>query len=357
MRRILVAAAVVMAGGCDSTIDPIPIVGDVTAPVLSLVHVGDRTGDGLVDFEVTWADPGGSVRGTRVSARSLRALRPARSESNLLSFWPTTVDSNRVRFSENIYAVLPAGENQLEVSVVDAAGNVGVDTFTFTLPQLDLHRRISLGRQSLAHLLVCDDPHVVISAGGRMILVNPDDGYVREIPNAWSSQETRGVCAYNEEAAVYLLPESERLIAAVYDRGLVVMERDGRLVAEAAGVTNDLLLSNDRTRLFAGMREGLVQLEPATLAIQRTLALDGAPRRITVRRDEARAFVTTDSETGESHNYLVDLTNWRVLATLPRPATGLRIDSGAMFEPGGTRLYTSYHTPQGAWLEIYIDRS
>lgn len=435
MRRNLFLLPVLLASACDSDPADPPAPGDdVTAPVLSLVSAGDVNGDGLIDFHVTWTDPGRSTLGTRVSVRSLRPLRgPLAHKPELLDVWTIShADSGSVRFTEHVYAVLPAGDNAVEVRVTDAAGNVGVDTFRLSLAPLNLHRRIPLGTGTLANLLVCrGSAMVVIPAHLRMLVIDPDTYYLREIFNFWGTHETLGICS-NDETVVHLawgaqrfdiervrwgdrmgaggtsiaqsvrdpdnmyiagtggrvtvvdrmnyrtnrsfiipgssaqdivsslvlLPASERLIASVFPRRLVLLENDGTIVKEVPEGVGDLALSTDQTRVYAGLeRDGLGEFSTADLRRSRTLPLDGVPRRIAIRDDGKRAFVTTDDGTGASHNHLVDLESWSIIEKLPRPRTSHRTDSGAMFEPAGTRLYTSYFTPQGSWLEIYIDRT
>jgi len=177
----LLVALISACTACGSDILPPPPPADTTPPQVTVLFPNgrqyDEDGDGFVDLRVTVADPGGLVDPVGMRVRSLRGVNgPAGDDANLLDSWPvTTRDTALLVAHETIANLLHGGENALEISVPDTAGNVALDTIRFSVPHGALLRTLQSGLSyGAAHgvgVVVCPDDNRVYMAAGKSLVV------------------------------------------------------------------------------------------------------------------------------------------------------------------------------------------
>ena len=130
--------------------------------------------------------------------------------------------------------------------------------------------------------------------------------------------------------------------------GIALLNGNGAIAARVNGTPQDLKLTRDRTRLLAAMNAGgLFELDPKTLAKRMELQLDGGVRALALRRDERIVFAAAANAAAE-YNYVMNVSDFRIVARLPRPRVTLRTEAGAAWKWGGRRLFVAYVTLGGS---------
>ena len=157
---------------------------ELKPPVLRVVSPTDSgydlDGDSLVDLELAWADSGGAVRAAGARVRALTGVNaPGGDTVNLLDHWRVErLNSAGLLLHETLDYLLHGGPNRLEVTVPDTAGNVAVDTITFTLPYAALVKTIASGITDglpATGIALCPDDHrVYMPVGGNLVIVDAD---------------------------------------------------------------------------------------------------------------------------------------------------------------------------------------
>jgi hypothetical protein len=128
-----------------------PVAPDTTPPTIQVVSPVDTAydldGDKLLDLQLAWADSGSPVDPASVRVGSLRGVNgTADATTDSLSVWRVVRrDRTGLLARETLDELLHGGANQLEVVAADSAGNVAVDTTTFTLPHGALFATIVTG--------------------------------------------------------------------------------------------------------------------------------------------------------------------------------------------------------------------
>jgi hypothetical protein len=169
-----------------------PVARDTTPPrfhVLTPVDTAyDIDGDKLVDLRLTWSDSAGAVDPAGVVVRSLNGINgPASATTNLLDVWRVERrDSEGLVIHETVENLLHGGSNQFEITVPDTAGNVEVDTITFTLPHGALFKTILTGLgggaiPASAVTLCPDDNRLYMTARRNVVVMDPDSLKVASI--------------------------------------------------------------------------------------------------------------------------------------------------------------------------------
>ncbi|MGH7558153.1 MAG: hypothetical protein ACREMD_10350 [Gemmatimonadota bacterium] len=106
----------------------------------------DRDGDGLVDLEVAFSDPGSGIDGATIRLTADRSLKGGPVVgSELTEVWTVPrADSAGLVIEETVDHLLPRGEVRLTVSVADRAGNPMSRQVTLELPPAARHRVLDL---------------------------------------------------------------------------------------------------------------------------------------------------------------------------------------------------------------------
>jgi len=177
-------ATVVGSTAClDDGLKPEP--RDTTPPRFQVVTpqdtLYDTDGDRLLDLELTWSDSAGAVDWASVRIRSLAGVNgPADSSTNLLDVWRAERrDTAGVLLHETIENLLHGGANQIEITLPDTAGNVRVDTISFTLPHGAFLRTIVTGVSgglipALGVTICPNDGRLYMTAGRNIVVIDPD---------------------------------------------------------------------------------------------------------------------------------------------------------------------------------------
>lgn len=158
---------------------------DTTPPSFQVVTpqdtLYDTDGDRLLDIELTWTDSAGAVDPAGVRVRSLAGVNGAAdSSTNLLDVWRVErLDSLGLVVHETLEDLLHGGANQLEITLPDTAGNVLVDTISFTLPHGAFVKTILTGVSGglipAGGVTICpDDGRLYMTAGRNIVVVDPD---------------------------------------------------------------------------------------------------------------------------------------------------------------------------------------
>jgi hypothetical protein len=434
--RLVLLAAILGLASCssDGPNEPAP---DHSAPVVTVVREANPGGGARVRLRVSWQDPDGPLTNPQIAIRSERPTVGLQAGlTDLTAEWSTLREANNgLVITETGSALLPAGSNDIEVAITDAAGHTGSAHIQLDLPAFELDARYTLGGEGgLGNVVACEDErHIFVPGYHRMVIIDPDDGYLRSLTNPFAFDEANAICAADERA-VYLasgaqrfdrdilrfgpllpqtgqtaasiaqapdapellflgqrgarivlanktslqtvgtlqvpssipdapvvsivpLPAADRLIVAVSGDGIVLLDRSGGVIARVTGTPQDLKLTADRTRLLAAMNaDGLLELDPGTLGQRRQRVLAGGVRVLGLRTDNRIAF-TGAAAAAADQNYIIDLKDFSILAALPRARTTLRTESGAAWEFGGRRLFVAYGTPEGPYVEVFLDRS
>lgn len=178
---MLFAGGVMSLASCgDNTpVDP-RVPRDSTAPRITVyLPTADRydaDGDALVDVQLDWADASGAVNPATARVRSLAGVNgPADGAANLLDHWRVIRrDSAGLTFSETVENLLHGGENALEISVADTAGNARTDTIHLSLPHAQYFKTIQSGLTInwwVERMVICPDDGRLYAAAGRNVLV------------------------------------------------------------------------------------------------------------------------------------------------------------------------------------------
>ncbi|MGH7675999.1 MAG: YncE family protein [Gemmatimonadales bacterium] len=125
------------------------------------------------------------------------------------------------------------------------------------------------------------------------------------------------------------------------------------------GRTDAITLSRDGQRLYAAVIEGLyrgvVEIDTRADSVVRVLPLfDYFCIDLALSPSERRMFVTTQDNGSPSENVLVDMTNWDVLETFPRPRIPAvtRFDQAVVFHPNGKLIFVAHNLD----LDVYLSR-
>jgi len=184
----LAAAAIWLACSGETIVTPPPPPGppgDTLPPVIAVVSPTgasyDEDGDKLVDFRIGISDSGGLVDPSSITVRALDGVSgPADGSANMLGPWPVELqDTSQLVFHETLENLLHGGDNQVEISVSDTAGNVARDTITFTLPHGVLLKTLSTGR-TLGYtpamgVTICPDDHTLYMTAANHLLIADAD--------------------------------------------------------------------------------------------------------------------------------------------------------------------------------------
>lgn len=169
-----------------------------------------------------------------------------------------------------------------------------------------------------------------------------------------------------------VLPGDAKIYATRYLEGgiLVADPGTGQVLARIAvggpfwpdlGRTDAIVLSADTRWLYAavldGNPRGVVAIDTRTDSVVRTLPLtDDVPQELALSPSERRMFVTVqDRFPGlPSHNVLVDVVNWQVLESFPRPRPPgeVRFDGGVAFHPNGKLIFVGRNLD----VDVYLSR-
>jgi DNA-binding beta-propeller fold protein YncE len=443
----------------DDGLKPVP--RDTTPPQFQVVTpqdtIYDTDGDRLLDLELTWSDSAGVVDWASVRIRSLAGVNgPADTGTNLLDVWRVERrDTLGLVVHETLENLLHGGSNELEVVLPDTAGNVRVDTITFTLPHGAFVKTLITGLVSATShgigMVVCpDDRRAYMTAGRRLVVVDADSLkilgivlntdvaddlqiplcvpgdpmlYVTErverfnrpsmqwAPRVWPAFGAVGIVQSRADPNILFVGESytggialidraqaarigslalppappdefvfdlevfpgdSKLYATRYVEGgiLVADPGTGQVLARIAvggpswpdrGRTDAIVLSADTRWLYAAVLDGdprgVVAIDTRTDSVVRTLALpDYVPQELALSPSERRMFVTVqDRFPGlPSYNVLVDVPNWRVLESFPRPRPPgeVRFDGGVAFHPNGKLIFVGHNLD----VDVYLSR-
>jgi DNA-binding beta-propeller fold protein YncE len=164
-----------------------------------------------------------------------------------------------------------------------------------------------------------------------------------------------------------VLPGDSKLYATRYTEGGILVIDPGRdsvrgriaIGDGGPGRTLDVELNRAGTRLFAaildGFTRGVAEIATSSDSVLRILPLyDYLCVALALSPSERRMFVTTHDNGTPSENVLVDVTNWQVLQTFPRPRTTqyTRFDIAALFRADGKLIFVSRDTD----VDVYLSR-
>lgn len=207
-------AAVLATLACDKTVMPSP---DVSKPVFTQVFPAsglyDRTGDGLVDFEIRWNDSDAGVDTATFHVRALNGINgPDRSGDHVLNGWNVErKDSSGIAFHETIENLLHSGLNSIEVSVRDKAGNLAVDTIRFTLPAGQLVDSIpagipSTGSSHVQAIVICTDDRRAYATASRFVVVIDTDSlkHIGNFPDPNNLDQLRKPLCVENDPVLYV---------------------------------------------------------------------------------------------------------------------------------------------------------
>ena len=126
-----------------------------------------------------------------------------------------------------------------------------------------------------------------------------------------------------------------------------------------SGDSQDMVLSQNGQHIYAAvdlaLHPGLVDINTQVDSVVRSLSLfNYYAIGVALSSDEKRAFVTTQDNGSPSENVLVDISNWSVLQTLPRPrAPGeTRFDRAVTFNAQGTLIFVTHNVD----IDVYLNR-
>lgn len=170
---------------------------------------------------------------------------------------------------------------------------------------------------------------------------------------------------------IAVLPGDLKLYATGYSSGgILVIDpvRDSVLrqipvggpeILPDLGRADAVTLSKDGKKLFAaiieGVTRGLAEIDTQRDSVTRVLYLfNYYCINVALSPSESRAFVTTQDNGSPSENVLVDLNNWRVLQTFPRPRApgAVRFDSDVVFDFSGKLVFVTHDLD----LDVYLSR-
>ena len=193
----LAVATLLVVGGAACTSERVAAPArELKPPVLRVVSPTDSgydlDGDSLVDLELAWTDSGDAVRAAGARVRALTGVNgPGGDTVNLLDHWHVERrDASGLLAHETLDYLLHGGPNRLEVTVPDTAGNVAVDTVTFTLPYAALVKTIASGitdgLPATGIALCADDHRVYMPVQGALVIVDADSQrLVRVVPQRY----------------------------------------------------------------------------------------------------------------------------------------------------------------------------
>jgi len=436
VNRVQFLSALILLTACSADGAAPPEGEDTQAPVVQ-VSLAPDAGDGLLRLEIHWDDGANPLSDPTIRIVGSRGtLGSAATTGDVAGLWRVLRrDASNVLIGETGGALLPAGTNELEVTVTDQAGNTGTAKLRVELPRVQWHTRYALGGEGgLANVVACDEePLVYIPGFRRMIIIDPNVGYLRSLLNPYLSETSSAICA-RDEPAIYLASGVQRfdrdiirfgtvspfqatrgaysiaqgvdpieelylgysdsrivvadrmsgrplrtiqltnshpealvaailvlkntsIVAGLHPGGLRVLDRGGTELRTRDGTVRDLRLDRTGTRVFAALdADGVAEIDPQTLATLQSVHLPGGAKAINLRSDQKLALITAADANAEA-NYLFDLDRWEIIGALPRSSTGPRIDSGGAWEYNGRRLFIAYSTPEGAFIDVYLDRS
>jgi DNA-binding beta-propeller fold protein YncE len=169
-----------------------------------------------------------------------------------------------------------------------------------------------------------------------------------------------------------VLPGDEKIYVPRHDEGGVIVADPvtGSVLkwldfvsGASNGVVYHMDLSSDDTRLYMalgrGAPAGLWEIDTTTDETRRVMDFpDDTPIDVALSPAGERAFLTTQNSAWTpdvaSDNYLIDITDWAVLASFPRPrpAGETRYDLAAVWHPNG-RLILAAHDGD---IDVYLSR-
>ncbi|MGH9258806.1 MAG: YncE family protein [Acidimicrobiales bacterium] len=169
-----------------------------------------------------------------------------------------------------------------------------------------------------------------------------------------------------------VLPGDTKIYATRYVEGgiLVADPSTGQVLARIGvggpswpdlGRTDAIVPSADTRWLYAAVLDGdprgVVAIDTRIDSVVRILPLpDYVPQELALSASEKRMFVTVqDRFPGlPSYNVLVDVPNWRVLESFPRPRPPgeVRFDGGVAFHPNGKLVFVGHNLD----VDVYLSR-
>ena len=192
---------------------PPPPPVDGTGPNFTIVlptpDSHDVDGDGLVDFHLVW-DGAEGIGQKDIRVRSLRGVNgTASAEANLLPEWRISAQSDSsISFHETLAQLMHDGENRVEISVSDSAGNVSMDTVFFNLRPSELIDTISSGRTSSyfrgIDLVICENRGYV-TAGLNLLIFDIDSlTLIGDIRNPYKSDQMSNIACVPGDPNLYV---------------------------------------------------------------------------------------------------------------------------------------------------------
>lgn len=126
------------------------------------------------------------------------------------------------------------------------------------------------------------------------------------------------------------------------------------------GDAQSIVLTHDSRHLYAAtdiaLHPGVVDIDTQTDSVIRNLSLyNYYCINLALSPDERRIFVTTQDNGSASENVLVDVPNWQVLTTFPRPRTiggPTRFDRAVVFHPSGKLIFVTHNVD----VDVYLNR-
>ncbi len=321
------------ACGNDDIVPPPPTPQDTIPPTITVVFptdsAFDQDGDALLDVRLSLSDSGGRVDPAAIMVRSLRGVNgPAGNNANLLNYWQVeTRDSATLVFHETIENLLHGGENGLEVTVPDTAGNVATDTITLVLPHGQLQQTLESGvpYNGFAHgigVVVCpDDDRVYMAAGKNIVVADalepkilaavrytlaPDDFYVPLcVPDDPILYVTLAVMRFDRTSLQWLA----EVTPSYGSIGIVQSRADPNLLYVGESYTGGVGII-DRAQ---AARIGSLALPPAASYPEWVpdLAVLPGDTKIYVSRSEDQGILAANPATGEVSTYIaIGGPNW-----------------------------------------------
>jgi DNA-binding beta-propeller fold protein YncE len=359
-RPAALCVPLIVAGATAACLDKAPVPTgpvDTSAPVIQVLSPTpqsyDDDGDKLVDVRIGWDDSGGKVLLANVTLKSLDGLNGTASTSdNLLGYWRVErLDDSGLVVHETVAQLLHPGLNRIELSVPDTAGNVRLDTVTFTLPFGAFVKTIATGLQlfdfpALGVTICPDDGRLYMTANRNLVIVDPDSLRVLAIVrNQYAFDAMYQPLCVAGDPILYVTSTVERfdrptmtwlprVTGSFVSDGIAQSRADPNVLY--AGELDGIIGLIDRAQ---GQRTGyLLTIKSQTVGISDIVALDG----------DAKLYATlTDSGV-----LAIDPRKDSVLKLIPVVEPGLPGPGNSqslVLTPDGRRVYATvdYGLPRG----------